>query len=74
MKLNVFICAYLPLCILWRNACSSLAHFLFEKNLCLLILREGGAVREGKRIPIRLRGVSAEPDVGLDPMNQEIVT
>ena len=46
----------------------------------LFILREreresaGGAKREGERIPSRLSVVSTEPDVGLDPTNQEIMT
>ena len=36
----------------------------------------GGAEREGERekIPSRLRAVSAEPDMGLEPMNREIMT
>ena len=34
----------------------------------------GGAEREGDRIPSRLRTVSAEPYVGLELMNHEIMT
>ena len=30
--------------------------------------------RERKRIPRRLRAVSTEPNVGLNPMNREIMT
>ena len=53
-------------------------------NACLFILRErertyastggGGAGREGERIPSRLCVVSAEPVVGLDLTNCEIMT
>ena len=57
----------------------------FLKNVNLYILREGGDIacacergrgREGERerIPSRLRAVSAEPNVGLDLMNCEIMT
>ena len=35
---------------------------------------EGQGERERERIPSRLCTVSTEPDVGLDPTNQEIVT
>ena len=33
-----------------------------------------GRERQRERILSRLRAVSAEPDVGLDPMNREIMT
>ena len=35
---------------------------------------EGGAERDGERIPSRLHAVSTEPSVRLDPMNHEIMT
>ena len=35
---------------------------------------EGGAEREGERIPSRLHAVSTEPNEGLEPMNHEIMT
>ena len=36
-------------------------------------MTEGQKEREEReRIPSRLRGISAEPDVGLDPTNREI--
>ena len=37
--------------------------------------REGGKGRDGwiEKIPSRLHAVSAEPDVGLDPTNREIM-
>ena len=35
---------------------------------------EGQREGEGERIPSRLHTVSAEPDVGLDLTNQEIMT
>ena len=35
---------------------------------------EGQRERKRERIPSRLRAVSTEPDVGLDPMNREIKT
>ena len=34
----------------------------------------GGAERERERISSRLHAVSTEPDMGLDPTNQEIMT
>ena len=34
----------------------------------------GGAEREGERIPIKFCAISAEPNVGLDLMNCEIMT
>ena len=34
----------------------------------------GGAEREGERIPNRLLADSAEPDMGLELTNQEIMT
>ena len=48
-------------------------------NGYLFILREveskqGGAEREGDRIPSRLHAVSIEPDVGLELTSHEIVT
>ena len=32
-------------------------------------MSEGGAEREGEKIPSRLQAVRAEPDIGLDLMN-----
>ena len=49
---------------------SSFFFFLFERQS----VGRGGAEREGERIPSRLRIVSAEPDVGLEPTNCEIMT
>ena len=54
----------------------------FFFNIYLFILKErecvsrGRAEREGERerIPNRLRAVSAELDLGLDPTNNEIMT
>ena len=37
-------------------------------------MSRGGAEREGKRIPSRLRAVSAEPHAGLELKNHEIMT
>ena len=37
-------------------------------------MNRGGAEREGKRIPSRLSTVSTHPDVGLDPVNREVMT
>ena len=34
----------------------------------------GKAEKEGERVPSRLLAVSAEPEVGLKPMNHEIMT
>ena len=34
----------------------------------------GGTERERKRIPSRLCAISTESDVGLDPVNHEIMT
>ena len=46
--------------------------------LCIYLKRERGRALAGEggreRIPSRLHTVSAESDVGLDPMNCEIVT
>ena len=36
--------------------------------------RQGGAEREGERIPSRLGAVSTEPNAGLEPPNGQIVT
>ena len=59
-------------------------HLFFFFKLYLFILREGSSVsgggaerereRERERIPNRLHAVSAELDVGLDPVNREIMT
>ena len=38
------------------------------------VSREGQRERERDRIPSRLCAVSAEPDMGLDPTNHEIMT
>ena len=41
----------------------------------LLGVRGGGrAEEEGERIPSRLRAVSADPNMGLEPTNLEIMT
>ena len=37
-------------------------------------MSRGGADREAERIPSRLSTVSVEPNVGLGPMNHEIMT
>ena len=37
-------------------------------------MSEGGAEREGERIPSRLHTASTEPDVGLEPINCEMMT
>ena len=37
-------------------------------------MTRGGAEREGERTPSRLLTVSAEPDVGLELMDGEIMT
>ena len=39
-----------------------------------ILRREGSAERVGKRIPSRFHTVSAEPNMGLEPMNREIGT
>ena len=39
-----------------------------------IMSREGQRERERKRIPSRLCTVSTEPNVGLNPMNCEIMT
>ena len=41
---------------------------------CACVSREGQRERERDRIPSRLCAVIAEPDMGLDPMNHEIMT
>ena len=38
------------------------------------VREQRGTVREGKRIPSRLHAVSAEPVLGLEPMNCEMMT
>ena len=48
----------------------TLLYLLKNVNVHLFILRGG----RGERIPSRLCTASTEPDAGLDPMNQEIVT
>ena len=53
---------------------------LFFLSFYLLILREREGAGEGQRerrrerIPSRLYTVSAEPSMGLDPTNREIMT
>ena len=42
--------------------------------LFILLEHEQGRSRCGERIPRRLYAVSVEPDVGLDPMNCELMT
>ena len=37
-------------------------------------MSRGGAEREGETIPSRLRAISAEPKVGLDLRNREVIT
>ena len=50
---------------------------LSKKNFFKFILREtaqegeGQREKEGERIPSRLHAVSAEPDVGLEPMKPQ---
>ena len=36
--------------------------------------KEGAERERGERIPSRLHAVSTEPDIGLSPMNHEIIT
>ena len=54
--------------------------FVFSFKVYLLILREREGERqrawgrERERIPSRLLAVSAEPDSGLEPTNDEILT
>ena len=43
--------------------------FIFRKKV-----RERGSEREGERILSRLHAVSTEPNMGLSPMNHEIMT
>ena len=47
--------------------------FILSERVCAHA-SERGAEREGERIPSRLCTISVEPDVGLEPMNREIVT
>ena len=51
---------------------------IFLRFLFIYFERErdsrGGAEREEERIPSSLRAVSAEPNVGLEPLNHEIMT
>ena len=64
---------------MWSQVIHSFIHS-FILNVYLFIFREkvcasaGGAERDGKRIPSRLCALSAEPDMGLDLMNREIMT
>ena len=52
--------------------------FFFFKCMCLFRERERECEwergRGRERIPSRLRAVNMEPDVGLDPVNPDIVT
>ena len=44
-----------------------------ERERTRMITRENTQGRGRERIPSRLRTVSIEPDVGLDPRNREIM-
>ena len=48
----------------------------FERELESMCTSAGGGAEseERERIPSRLRAVSTEPDLGLDPMNCEIMS
>ena len=73
-------------CYIWRNIlliCPVLKFFFFLNIYLLLRDREtqsvirGGAEREGdaeSEAVSRLRAGSTEPDAGLEPRNQEIMT
>ena len=66
----------LPVCPHSCSVASGLALFFF--NVYLFILREqvsrGGAERGRERIPSTLHDVSPEPDMGINPTNQETMT
>ena len=51
-----------------------LSLFIFEGEIENMKMSQGGAEREGQRIPSRLHAVSAEPDVELKLTNHEIMT
>ena len=48
--------------------------FIFERERERARASGGGTERARKRIPSRLRALSAEPDVGLNLTNREFMT
>ena len=63
----------------WMEIETCEGHSFFFLSLFIYFERErgleqGGAEREGERIPSRLQAVSTEPNSGLDPTSREIMT
>ena len=56
------------------NALFYLEFYFILNVLFIYFERERGREREGERIPSKLHTVSAEPSVGLNLMNCEIMT
>ena len=80
----VLLLAHRALLFDFGNSAPSFFSFLFFLKFIYLFLRErererestsgGGTERRRDRITSRLRTISAEPDVGLELMNHELVT
>ena len=70
-ELNLYFCIGIMFLFLKRSNL-----FLKKFKFILSILRERvyGGGEERERIPSRLCAVSAEPNVGLKPMNREVMT
>ena len=78
----VLLLAHRALLFDFGNSAPSFVSFLFFLKFIYLFLRErerestsgGGTERRRDRITSRLHTISAEPDVGLELTNSEIVT
>ena len=57
-----------------RKTLKFLNVYLFGRERENVHTRAGEGQREGERIPSRIHTASAEPVVGLEPMNCEIMT